>query len=140
MDEEDTGSPSSRDSGLTHILSKKSTRTRKNRDSSSLKSTESDSRGLRASLSDKIDRLKPSGEDGSDHSGLRKLLPKAMNSKRRQREQEEEQTEREEAARGRSIAERGTLRSDTPEVRVGTADGDAPDGSSLLTYDSDIES
>jgi len=93
---------------------------------------------LRASISDAVDKLKhndDSPENGT--SGISKLIPSAMKSKRRRKKAEKEAEERagEEAARGRQIGERGTLEND-----AGASDDEAGDGSSLMTYESDTES
>jgi len=129
--------------GLAQIFSKTRNRDKKGRDSAgnSIKSCD-DSVGLRGAAEDAIEKMKESTststEDGADSNGIKKLVPKAIGSKRRQRKkekEEEEQRESEEAARGRSVADRGTLRNDggSPVNRSG-------DGSSLITYDSDTES
>ena len=72
-------------------------------------------------------------------NGIKKLVPKALGSKRRRKKQEKEEEERasEEAARGRSVAERGTLENDAGSFEDRNR---SRDGSSLITYDSDIES
>ncbi len=133
MEGEEVSSPSAKSNGMSKILSKRGNRNRQNRDSSSLKSMDSDGRGMRASFSE-VDKL--AVEDGYGPSGLKKFLPKALGSKRRQRERELEEIEREEAARGRNVAERGTLRNDG---RLNTPDRDAPhEGSGI--YDSDLDS
>lgn len=96
-----------------------------------------DGNGLRASVEDAIDKIKPSTEDDGESNGIKKLVPKGIGSKRRRKkqEQEEEQRASEEAARGRSVADRGTLQNDDGSNTNGSADG-----SSLITYDSEPES
>jgi hypothetical protein len=127
--------------GLTHIWSK--SRNKKNKDSASnsVKSSDSDKRhSLRGSLESAIDKIKGDGEDeDGDASGIKKLVPKALGSKRRRKKQEREEEERasEEVARGRSVAERGTLENDADSL--GPRDKSRA-GSSLITYDSDTES
>ncbi|PMD46663.1 hypothetical protein L207DRAFT_507559 [Hyaloscypha variabilis F] len=131
--------------GLAQIFSKTRNRDKKGRDSAgnSIKSSD-DSVGLRGAAEDAIEKMKgststsTSTEDDADSNGIKKLVPKAIGSKRRQRkkeEEEEEQRESEEAARGRSVADRGTLRNDGGSPVNGSGDG-----SSLITYDSDTES
>lgn len=125
---------------MAQIFSKTRNRDKKGRDSAgnSIKSSD-DGLGLRGS--NEIEKMQgsTSTEDDGEPNGIKKLVPKGIGSKRRQRKkekEEEEQRANEEAARGRSVADRGTLRSD---------DGISPingsgDGSSLITYDSDTES
>ena len=127
--------------GLSHIWSKTRNRDKKNRDSASnsVKSTDSENRlSVRESLESAIDKIKGDDEDG-DSNGFKKLVPKGLGSKRRRKkqEQEEEQRATEEAARGRSIAERGTLENDAGSFEERNR---SRDGSSLITYDSDTES
>jgi len=143
MSAEQSQSPS-RSSGLSQVLSKaRRHRDRKTKDSasSSVFSKESDQHGVRASIEGAIEKLK--GQDSADtndgdSTGLAKLMPKGITMKQRRRKKqakEDEERASEEAARGRSVAERGTLENDT-----GTSiNGDA-DGSSLMTYDSEEES
>ncbi|KAF4630651.1 hypothetical protein G7Y89_g7490 [Cudoniella acicularis] len=135
-------------SRLAQIFSKTRTREKKGRSSgsNSMVSSESDSHGLRASLEDAIEKLKSrSGvsEDNNDEpSGIKKLVPKGITSKRRRKKQEkgDELRAREEVARGRSVAERGTLGNESRCSFVsGNGDSDG-DGSSLITYDSDPDS
>jgi hypothetical protein len=114
----------------------KNRRDKKGRDSAanSIKSSESD--GLRPSLEDAIDKLKANTEDG-ESNGIKKLVPRALGSKRRrkQHEREEEQRASEEAARGRTVAERGTLENDVESTFRNQSE--AADTSSLITYDSE---
>jgi hypothetical protein len=129
---------------VTKILAKTRSRNPKNGGSAtnSLHSENNDGHGLRAKLDSTIDKLKgDAGSDDEGNGGIKKLVPKALVSKRRRKQQEDEARASEqaaaEAARGRSVAERGTLRNDsfTPSQN-GSADA-----SSLLTYEeSDIES
>lgn len=123
--------------GLAQMFAK-SRREKKNKDSSSTKSSGSDPLGVRASIEDAIDKIKGSqdGGDDSETNGLKKLVPKGIGSKRRQK-REEEQRISEEAARGRSVADRGTLENDVPSLVHQSSSGD---GSSLITYDSETES
>ncbi|PBP19935.1 GRAM domain-containing protein [Diplocarpon rosae] len=89
--------------GLTQLFSK-TRRDRKGRDSigNSLKRSSSDTRGVRASVEGTIDRLKGHEvtEEDADPSGIKKLVPKALGSKRRKRQLEKEEAER--VARGLS--------------------------------------
>lgn len=130
--------------GLTQIFSK-SRRDKRSKDSSTTSLNSNHSGGLQSSLEDTIDKLK--GHDASDEdeevSGIKKLVPKVLGSKRRRKKQEkeEEQQASEEIARGRTVADRGTL-GDNPEPSLSpyarsTGDGDS---SSLITVDSDNES
>lgn len=125
-------------SGFGKIFSK-SSRDKKNRDSAehSLKSNDSDSHGLRSSLEDAKDKIKGHTDD-DDSNGIKKLVP-AIGSKRRRKKQEREDEQRasEEAARGRSVAERGTLQNDAGSVHRNHSGGEE---GSLITYDSEIES
>lgn len=104
---------------------------------------------MRASIEEALGLLRSRGssnhsldfdEEDHDHDndsrGLEKLLPRRIRSRRqRRREQREsEEIQREEAARGRSVAERGTLLDD-PNYLVKTHS--SVDDSSLLTYESD---
>jgi hypothetical protein len=130
-----------RSSGL---LSKARRSRRKDADRNSTISNGSDgAHGLRGKLEGVIDKLKH--QDGSDDEdgeggGLKKLIPKGLpiGSKRRRRKEEEADAERlaEEAARGRSVAERGTLGNYADE---GISPGASGDGSSLITYESENE-
>ncbi|CZR65635.1 related to GRAM domain-containing protein 2 [Phialocephala subalpina] len=122
--------------GLSQMFSK-SRRDRKGKDAISTKSSSSDGLGVRASIEDAIDKLK-AGDDDGESNGIKKLVPKGIGSKRRQKrqEREEEQRQSEEAARGRSVAERGTLENDVE----GVVHHSSGDGSSLITNDSETES
>jgi len=115
----------------------KSRRDKKGRDSAgnSIKSSESD--GLRASLDDAIDKLRGNTDEDGETIGIKKLVPKALSSKRRrkQQEREEEQRASEEAVRGRTVAERGTLDDDAGSIFLNQSG--AADTSSLITYDSE---
>jgi hypothetical protein len=127
--------------GLSHIWSKTRNRDKKNRDSASnsVKSTDSENHlSVRGSVESAIDKIKGTDEDG-DSNGIKKLVPKALGSKRRRKKQEKEEEERasEEAARGRSVAERGTLEND---AGIFEDRNRSRDGSSLITCDSDTES
>jgi len=139
-------------SGLGKILSKTNRRHKKgNSDSASnsIISTESDnSKNLRQSLENVAEKLKghnESGEEDDEAKGIKKLLPAKIRSSRRRKKQEKEEELRasEEAERGRSVAERGTLGpgndSRSPRSRS-LAKGSSGDNSSLITYDSETES
>lgn len=98
------------------------------------------STGRQSSNSDSLHSL---GELRENH-GIDKLLPRRIRSRRRHKK---EQREAEEAARGRAVAERGTLE-DRPaaedverELGAGTARTDDVEGdrSSLLIFESDEE-
>jgi len=131
-----------RGNGFTGVLSKaRRGRNRKTADANSLVSNGSDgSHGIQGKLEGAIDKFK--NQDGSDddeeESGrLSKLIPKGIGSMRRRKKEEKEAEIRasEEAARGRSVAERGTLENDNGGYPT-TTDGD---GSSLITYESENE-
>ncbi|TVY32488.1 putative membrane protein, partial [Lachnellula subtilissima] len=139
-------SPSrSRSTGLTNVLSRTRQRHQKNGDSasSSMKSAESDGkRGFRESLDSVVERLKAlnGSDDEQESKAIKKVMP-TIGSKRRRRKQEREDELRasEEAERGRSVAERGTLANEV-ERRNGSVTTRSGDGSSLLTNDSDTVS
>ena len=130
-----------RGNGLTQVLSKARRGRKKATDNTSLASNGSEgSHGFRGKLGGVIDKLK--NQDGSDDDndnsgGISKLIPKGIGSKRRRKKEEKdaEQLASEEAARGRSVAERGTLDNGDGRNPV-QADGD---GSSLITYESENE-
>jgi hypothetical protein len=131
-----------RGNGLSGVLSKaRRSRNRKTADNSSLMSNGSDgSFGIRGKLEGATDKLKnrDGDDDDDDESGrLSKLIPKGIGSMRRRRKEGREAEIRasEEAARGRSVADRGTLENDNGGYPT-TADGD---GSSLITYESENE-
>lgn len=144
-------SPSRSSGGLSGVLSKArrnhDRKNKKNGDASSFVSGTSDngsSHGIRASIEGAIDKLKKHDEgddegkdEEHDSNGIKKLLPTRIASKRRRKKQEKEDEQRaiEEAARGRSVAERGTLENDTSSTHDLSGDG-----SSLITVDSDTES
>lgn len=114
-------------------------------------STASGSRGIRASFDATIDKIKTraSGEhddaDSSGSGGIAKLIPGRIKKERRRREAEAAQQDAEELQRGRSIGDRGGV----GDASLGRSPFDASasrdtlegddDGSSLITYDSDIE-
>lgn len=116
-------------------------------DTQSISSNKS-GRGVRASIEGALDKLRSHGSssqsteddpEGHERRRLEKLLPKRVVSKRRrkkQREQEEQQA-KEEAARGRNIAERGTLEADGSSPSLTSKNN--TENSSLLTYESDDE-
>jgi hypothetical protein len=102
---------------------------------------------LRQSLENVVDKLKghnESDEEDDDATGIKKLVPAKIRSsvRRKKQEREEELRASEEAERGRSVAERGTLgpgtESRSPRSRS-LAKGSG-DNSSLITYDSETES
>jgi hypothetical protein len=128
--------------GLAQIFSKARNRDKRGKDSAgnSIKSTD-DSSGLRGSVEDAIEKRKgstsTSTEDDGGSNGIKKLVPMAIGSKRRKKKEKEEEEQRAsaEVARGRSVADRGTLRND-----ASSPVNESGDGSSLITYDSDTES
>lgn len=128
--------------GFGKIFSK-SSRDRRSRDSTdrSLKSSSSNDshshHGLQASTDDAAEKGFLETEDDSNVHGIKKLVP-AMGAKRKRQKQEKEDAirAREEAARGRSVAERGTLGDNASLYK----EPSAGDGNSLITYDSDVES
>jgi hypothetical protein len=141
MAEREESPTSSTKNGLTQRWSKSRNRDKKGRDSTShsLKSSGSDNHlGLLVTVDSSIDKIKVNDEDG-EVSGLKKLVPKGLSSKRRRKKQELEEEQRaiEEAMRGRSVADRGTLHNDTEEFEHRDR---SKDGSSLTAYDSDTES
>lgn len=94
--------------------------------------------GRKSSNSDSLHSL---GELRENH-GIDKLLPRRIRSRRRQKK---EQREAEEAARGRAIAERGTLEDQPRDIEKETGTGIAQpdevegDRASLLIFESDDE-
>jgi hypothetical protein len=135
----------SKGNALTNVLSKaRRGRSKNTADTNSTASNGSDGninpQGKQEGIIDNPKQKEGVDEDDSGQSSkLSKLLPKGLNSKRRRKklELEEEQRISEEAARGRAIAERGTLDNDE-EASISTGDGDG-DGSSLITYESETE-
>ena len=127
--------------GLVQLFSK-TRRDKKSKDSASnsVKSSNSESRAVRSSLEDTIDKLKGHDvtEEDGDSSGIKKLA-KGLGSKRRRKRREEEQQASEEIARGREVADRGTLGDDV-DTSPYADNGAGGDGSSLITYDSETES
>jgi hypothetical protein len=140
-------SPSrSTSNGLSKVLSKTRRRHKRNSDSASnsIISTESDSKkGLRQSLESVVDKSKGNGSDNEQESkGIQKLAS-TLGSKRRRKKKEREDELRatEEAERGRSVAERGTLENENESRSLSRSLANrSGDGSSLITYDSDTES
>jgi hypothetical protein len=130
-----------RGNGLTGVLSKaRRGRNRNTADTTSTVSNGSDgSLNLRGKLGGSIEKLKSQdGSDDDDGEGrLSKLIPKGIGTMRRRKKENKEAEQRasEEAARGRSVAERGTLENDDGNYPT-TADRD---GSSLITYESENE-
>lgn len=133
-------------SRLTQIFSKssKSRRSKKGGESgsasNSIISTDSDGRsGVRGSVETAIEKLKdsPGSDNDNEGNGIKRLVPKAIANKRRRKKQEKEDELRasEEAIRGRSVAERGTLLNES-QSSLQVTDGDVDGGSSLMTYDS----
>jgi hypothetical protein len=131
-----------RGNGLSGVLSKaRRGRNRKTADTKSLVSNDSDAfHGVRGKLEGAIDKFKnqDGSDDNEDESGsLSKLIPKGIGTMRRRKKEEKEAEIRasEEAARGRSVAERGTLENDNGGNHT-IIDGDR---SSLITYESENE-
>jgi hypothetical protein len=133
--------------GLTRILSKTHRRQKKDRDSSSNSiistGTESDGhRGVRVAIEGAIEKLKnsPAPDEHGDANGFKKLVHRGIGSHRRRSrvEREEEERMKEEAARGRTVAERGTLENESSGLVFNKSW--SGDGSSLLTYDSEPDS
>ena len=144
--------------GLTTIFSK-SRRDKKNRSSASnsLRSaastvgtgTDSDSHAFGGALGSAIDQSKGYDDDaptaGSDGSGLKKLIPKLGKRRQRKQEQEEEQLALEEAERGRTVADRGTLANESRSRSRSRRRSPLPrtyfaDAASPLMYDSEPDS
>jgi hypothetical protein len=127
----------------------RSRRHRKNRISASdsllSTGTESDGRhGVRDSIEGAIERLKSHShtnlDDDEAGNGGKQHGHRGLRGRRRRRKHEKEEEARTsaEAARGRSIAERGTLEDNGSKISVTRSW--SGDGSSLLTYDSETES
>ncbi|CZT11101.1 related to GRAM domain-containing protein 2 [Rhynchosporium graminicola] len=119
-------------SGLAQLFSKN--KKKKDRDSAGNSINSSHS-----ALEDTIDRLKRPEviEIDADPSKIKKLA-RGLGSKRRRRREEEQQVI-EEVARGRQVADRGTL-DDNADISPFTEDAPGGDGSSLISYDSEPES
>ncbi|KAL2065227.1 hypothetical protein VTL71DRAFT_2896 [Oculimacula yallundae] len=128
--------------GLAQLFSKnKSRKDKKDKDSAgnSIKSSQSEGRGGGSSLEDlKGNEVTEVDIDPSETSGIKKLA-KGLGSKRRRRRREEEQQVSEEVARGRTVADRGTL-DDNADVSPYADNGIGGDGSSLISYDSEPDS
>lgn len=139
--------------GLSRILSRSRRRHRKDAGSSSNSivstgTTESEGhRGVRDAIEGAIEKLRttPGVDDQDDGRGLRKMVHRGMGSRRRRTklgEDDDEHAQSLAAARGKNIAERGTLENEG-SVDNGSNSGLAvnhswsEDGSSLLTYDSE---
>ncbi|KAG9240895.1 hypothetical protein BJ878DRAFT_429296 [Calycina marina] len=114
--------------GLTTIFSKGRREKKQQSAANSLRSastagtgTDSDHGGIRGSVDSVIGKLSHHDDETNDMTGLKKLIPK-IGTKRKQRKQEQEEEQRalEEAERGRSVAERGTLENEsrTPMFRL----------------------
>ncbi|KAI9640055.1 hypothetical protein NHQ30_011619 [Ciborinia camelliae] len=139
-----TASESSKSNSLNAVLSSKSRNGRRHRNSisHSVKSGASEvSHGLRASVEGAIEKLKGHSDSETEShgsTGFMKLMPKGFESKRKRLQREEEERRLAEAvARGKDVAERGTLGNDlarNPIVR------NISGGSSLWTYDSEPDS
>ena len=149
--------PSTSTNKLKAVFSKARRGTKDNGSSLSINeadSTASGSRGIRASFDATIDKIKTRGSgehddaESSGSGGIAKLIPGRSKKKRRKREAEAEaaQQEAEELRRGRSIGERGGVGGNGlgTALDAGAAGHDIlegdDDGSSLITYDSDVES
>lgn len=134
-------SPRGNNNGLAQLFSKNRGKDKKGRDSASnsVKSSGSDSFGLGATRDDPGDKIVSYsvGDDDDSPNAIKKLVSKGFGARRRKEKQDLEDKQRasEEAARGRSVAERGTLENDSDDLARPSGDG-----SSLLTYDSDTES
>ncbi|KAA8570031.1 hypothetical protein EYC84_002368 [Monilinia fructicola] len=138
-----TASESSKSNGITAIFSKsRNGKRHRNSTSHSVRSGGSEaSHGFRASLEGAIDKLKRDSDSETEShgsNGLKRFVPKGFESKKKrlQREEEERRLE-EEVARGRDVAERGTLENERAEI---PSTGISLRGSSLLTYDSENDS
>jgi hypothetical protein len=139
----DTESPTG--NGLTQLFSKN--RRKKGRDSASesLKSNETGSDGynrVRDSLESVAEKLKihRDQEENNDSNVPKLHAITSIGSKRRRKKEEKEEEQRieEEAARGRSIADRGTLENESRSPMLRHDSGHSGDGgSSLMTYDSE---
>lgn len=142
----DEASESSSKNSLSRILTTRR-RHKKDRDSSSNSiistGTESDDhRSAREAIEGAIEKLKgsPAVDEPTDANGLKRLVHKGIGSRRRRSRLEKEEEERVllEAARGKSVAERGTLENDSA-AGLSISRSGSGDGSSLLTYDSETE-
>lgn len=141
----DSHSPA-RGNGLSAVLSKaRRGRNRKAADTNSVVSSNgSDGHGgLRSKLEGAMEKLtkhddsEEDDEDNGGNGGIAKLIPKGISSRRRRKREERDAEQRvtEEAARGRTVAERGTLENGESD-KPSTAEGDT---SSLITYESENE-
>ena len=127
---------------LTQIFSKGRVKTKRESAGDSIKSTstgtESDGHhGVLDTLKSKmhVGHSKEEQDGDNEHTSRKKLVPTIIGSKRRRRKQEEEEEQqmKEEAARGRSIAERGTLENESRNPLPRNDSGNS--GSSLITYE-----
>jgi hypothetical protein len=115
-------------------------RQKKGSDAGSVFSDQSEGRGIRASIEGAIERFRThdsGGQGEKEDHGLKKLTRVVSRRRRKKRMQQEEEIAQEEAARGRDVADRGTLEDNSPyAIRKELSSG----GSSLLTYETDDES
>ncbi|QSZ32333.1 hypothetical protein DSL72_001907 [Monilinia vaccinii-corymbosi] len=134
-----TASESSKSNSITAVFSKSRNR---NSTSFSMRSGASEgSHGFRASLEGAMDKLKRDSDsdeaDGHGSNSLKRFVPKGFESKKKRLQREEEERRLEEVARGRDVAERGTLENETRKpIDRNMSDRST---SSLLTYDSETE-
>ncbi|ESZ94473.1 hypothetical protein SBOR_5121 [Sclerotinia borealis F-4128] len=140
-----TASESSKSNSISAVFSKsRDRRKHRNSTSHSARSGASEiSHGFRASLASlegAIDKLKGNSDSETESHGsnkLKRFVPKGFESKKKRLQREEEERRlAEEVARGKMIAERGTLENDTRISINRNLSGE----SSLLTYDSENES
>lgn len=142
MDDVPASPTASESSKSTGIFSKsRSVRRHRNSASHSVRSSASEiSHGIRASVEGAIEKFKGNSDsDTESHasSNLKKFVPKGFETKKKRLQREEaERSLAEEVARGRDVAERGTLE-DGPKNPINR---NLSGGSSLITYDSDPES
>jgi hypothetical protein len=117
-------------SGFAHRLSKtRSRHNKKSKDASSSQAaiervdsnTTASSGHSLESPTEKLIRYATS--DSGESNGLKRILSKSITPKRRQK-REEERRIKEEVARGRSVAERGTLQNDDDDRFAKAADDD----------------
>ncbi|KAJ8058859.1 hypothetical protein OCU04_011842 [Sclerotinia nivalis] len=142
MDDIPASPTASESSKSTGIFSKsRNVKRHRNSASHSVRSGASEiSHGIRASLEGAIDKFKGNSDSETEShasNNLKKFVPKGFESKKKRLQREEaERCLAEEVARGRDVAERGTLEDGTRNPINRNLSG----GSSLLTYDSETES
>lgn len=132
---EDLSRTSSGTSHLSHLLGGARSRSKNSIDATSASVHEKDRKRLRASLDTVVAKLKDhsAGDEHGEPTGIKKLLSKAK--RRGSILADGGRTAREEVARGRHVAERGTLSEDGPPPLTFHHD-DLGSKSSLLTYGS----